>query len=157
MSLRARRWARRGSPWLPPWWLAGLLTVGLAGSTGCGDEEPAAVTAAKAFTRAARSGNVEQVLALVDAQTVARVGQAAERASDQVGGRRVIEPVEMLQVVDVDPRFQIASAELSQGDDQQAVVRIEGADGTSHTLELVNEQGSWRVRLPLPRGPMGQP
>lgn len=115
------------------------------------------MTTAKAFANAARIGDVEQVLAMADAQTVARVQQAAERAGDQVGGRRVIEPTEMMQVVDVDPRFQIAKAELSQGDEQRATVRLEGADGTSHVVELVNEEGAWRVRLPLPRGPMGEP
>ncbi len=139
-----------------PLGLAALLALATT-MTGCGDDEPAAVTAARAFARAARVGDVEQILTMVDAQTLARVEQAAERASDQVGGRRNVEPEEMLQVVGVDPRFQVAEAELSQGDDERAVVRLTGADGTSHSLELVNENGSWQVRLPLPAGPMGQP
>ena len=123
---------------------------------GCAEDEPPAVKVARKFARAVRNGDVEPVLTLVDAQTVARVGQAAERASDQVGGRRNVEPSEMLQVVDVDPRFQVAEAELLEGDDQRAVVRLTGADGSSHSLELINEDGSWRVRLPLPPGPAGE-
>jgi hypothetical protein len=101
-----------------------------------------------------RAGEVEEVLALLDAPTVAHVEQAAVRASDQVGGRRSVEPQEMLQVVDVDPRFQVVEAELVQGDERQAVVRLTGVDGSAHSLSLVEEDGSWLVHLPLPRAPM---
>jgi len=131
-----------------------LLAVALAG---CGEDEPEPVTTARAFARAARVGDVEQVLALVDEQTRARVQQAAERASDQVGGRRNIEPAEMLQVVEVDPRFQVASAEVEESDSERAVVRLTGADGSTHSLQLVHDEGGWRVRLPLPRDPMSEP
>lgn len=133
---------------------AGLGVVG--GPTACGEDEPPPVTAARAFARAIRMGDVKTMLTLVDTQTVTRVSQAAERASDQVGGRRSVEPMEMLQVVDVDPRFQIASAELREGDDQRAVVQLTGADGTVHSLELINEDGAWRVLLPRPPGPIGE-
>lgn len=143
----ARRWARS---------LAVVLAVTQPVATGCGEDEPPPVTAARAFARAVRAGDVETMLTLVDTQTATRVEQAAERASDQVGGRRNVEPAEMLQVVDVDPRFQIAEAELSESDAERAVVRLTGADGTSHSLELINEEGSWRVRLPRPPGPMGE-
>jgi hypothetical protein len=133
---------------------AGLLL----GVPACGEDEPPPVTAARTFARTVRAGDVDTLLTLVDARTAARVAQAAERASDQVGGRRNVEPQEMIQVVDVDPRFQVGEAELVQDDGLQAVVRLTGVDGTTtHSLELVNEEGSWRVRLPLPAGPMGQP
>jgi hypothetical protein len=124
---------------------------------GCGEEEPAPVQTARRFVQAVQAGEVEQVLALVDAEAVAHVRHAAERASDQVGGRRSIEQQEMLQVVDVDPYFQIKQAELVQGDERQALVRLTGADDTARVLELINENGSWRVNLPLPRAPMVEP
>ena len=130
-----------------------VLAVVLGGPSACGEDEPAPVTAARAFTRALRMGDVETMLTLVDTHTATRVGQAAERASDQVGGRRSVEPMEMLQVVDVDPRFQIAEASLRESDDQRAVVQLTGADGTVHSLELINEDGAWRVLLPRPPGP----
>ncbi|MCA9705973.1 MAG: hypothetical protein KDK70_09020 [Myxococcales bacterium] len=127
------------------------------GSAACGSDEPPPVTAARAFARAAQAGDVETLLTMVDAQTAARVGHAAERASDQVGGRRNVEPQEMLQVVDVDPRFQVAAAELRSGDDQRAEVQLTGSDGRTHSLELINEEGAWRVRPPLPPGPVSEP
>lgn len=123
----------------------------------CGEEEPVQVQVARRFVQAVQSGEIEGVLALLDAPAVAHVTQAAERASDQVGGRRSVEPQEMLQVVDVDPHFQIDEAELVQGDAGRAVVRLRGADGTSRSLELVYEDGAWRVHLPLPRAPMVEP
>lgn len=131
------------------WWLViGVLVVG------CSEEEPPPVQAARQFVQAVQAGEIEPVLALVDAEAKAHVEQAAEQASDQVGGRRSIAPQEMLQVVDVDPYFQIKEAELVQGDDRQAQVRLTGADGATRVLDLINENGSWRVNLPLPRAPM---
>lgn len=143
----------RGRAALGPWALA--LTLG-AGS-GCREDEPPPVEAARRYAHAAGMGDVEGVLAMVDARTVARVRQAAERASDQVGGRRSVEPREMLQVVDVDPRFQVVEAELVQGGEERATVRLRGTNEVSHTLELIFEDGSWRVELPLPRAPMAGP
>ncbi|MEM7157198.1 MAG: hypothetical protein AAF799_30375 [Myxococcota bacterium] len=141
--------------WSYPFIVGGVLSLGLG--SGCAKDEPAPVRVARQFAAAARYGDVDQVLEMVDRQTRARVQHAAERASDQVGGRRNIEPEEMLQVVEVDPRFQVASVELGNNDDQRATVLLTGADGTVVSLELVNEDGAWLVHLPLPRGPMSAP
>ena len=141
--------------WSHPFILGGVLTLAVV--SGCAKDDPAPVRVAKQFAAAARYGDVDQVLEMVDQQTRARGQQAAERASDQVGGRRNIEPEEMLQVVEVDPRFQVAKVELGNNDEQRAVVNLTGADGTVVSLELVNEDGAWRVHLPLPRGPMSAP
>ncbi len=135
-----------------------VWALGLSAATlGCGEEEPPPVSTAREFVQAVRAGEVEQVLALLDTPAVEYVAQAAERASDQVGGRRNVEPQEMLQVVGVDPHFQVGEAEVVESDEKRAVVRLHGADGTSQSLELVNENGSWRVHLPLPRAPMVEP
>lgn len=117
----------------------------------CGDEEPAPVVAAKRFATAVKRGDVDALLELVEKPVADRLAAAAERASDQVGGRRSIEPQEMLQIVDVDPRFQVAKAELVAGGEETATVRLTGADGSTHDLGLVNEDGQWHVRVPLPR------
>lgn len=116
----------------------------------CADEEPEAVSAAKRFAAAVKRGDVAAVLEMVETPVAERLTSAAERASDQVGGRRNIEPHEMLQIVDVDPKFQVAKAELLEGGEQTATVRLTGADGKTHDLGLVNEDGQWHVRVPLP-------
>ena len=127
------------------------LAVLACSVSACGEEEPPAVTAARKFVQAVQTGEVEGVLAMLDAEAVGYVQRAAERASDQVGGRRSIEPAEMLQVVDVDPHFQVQRAELVEGDERRALVRLHGADDSTRALDLVNEDGVWKVNLPLPR------
>jgi hypothetical protein len=122
------------------------LVVALAGCS----EEPAPVKTAKEFASAVQGRNVERMLELVDAQTVAHLQQSAERASDQIGGRRSVEPKEMLQIVDVDRRFMVAKAELVDQTETEARVRLVGVDGTEHVLDLVLEDEAWRVRVPLP-------
>lgn len=130
----------------------GAIAVALAVVfTGCGSKDPAPVIAAKKFAAAAQSGDVDRVLELTESASLEHLNQVAERASDQVGGRRVIEPREMLQVVDVDPSFQIAEAAVVGGDGvETAVVALTGADRTIHEITLVNEEGDWRVRVPVP-------
>jgi hypothetical protein len=145
----------QGLLWRPSKLVAFGALLGVL-ALGCGEDEPAPVQVARRFVHVVQVGQVEGVLEMVDAAAVAHVEQAAERASDQVGGRRSVERQEMLQVVDVDPYFQVKKGELVQGDDQRAIVRLTGADETSRTLELVYENGSWRVHLPLPRAPMAE-
>jgi hypothetical protein len=128
-----------------------LLLLGGVASSACGDEEPAPVVTAKQFANAVRAGDVEQVMDLMDSQAVARLEDAAQRASDQVGGRRAVEAHEMLQIVDVDPSFQVKSAELTAADDSAAVVVLSGADGRTYDMQLVNEDGQWRVRIAAPQ------
>lgn len=129
--------------------LALILSVSMAPSC---NEEPAPVATAKKFASAVQRNDVKSMLELVDEQTAAYIEQSAERASDQIGGRRNVQPDEMLQIVDVDQRFAVAKAELIDMNDVSATVKLIGADGTEHTLELVQEEDGWRVRVPLPTG-----
>ena len=121
---------------------------------GC-KEEPAPVTAAKQFSAAVRARDTPALLEIVDSRTVAYVDAAAERASDQIGGRRSVEPPEMLQVVDVDARSAIVKAELISEEGDTASVRLTGADGSEHDVHLVLEDGAWKVSLPTPPAPAG--
>lgn len=123
-------------------------------ATGCREEsEP--VTAAKRFASAVRARDTAALLESVDAQTNDHVRSAAERASDQIGGRRSVAPTEVLQVVDVDVRNAIANAELLSQSEEDARVRLVGVDGSEHDLSLVFENGDWKVSLPVPPKPVG--
>lgn len=125
----------------------------LASPAGCGEDEPAPVVAARAFARAARGDSTDDLLPLIERRALARLEQAATRASDQVGGRRSIDPTEMLQVVDLPSRFQVASAELVSSDDLHAEVVLTAADNTRYTIHLVFEDDAWRVTVPVPPEP----
>lgn len=128
-----------------------FLWAALSGA--CGDRRADPVGVAQAFTAAVQRGDMEAVLALVERAAAERLQAAAERASDQVGGRRRIEPAEMLQIVDVDGNFELTAAELESNDGAVARVRLVGSQQETHTLTLVLEDGAWHVRIPLPAGP----
>ena len=135
---------------------------------GCAAQESEPVAVARAFADSARRSDVQGMLALVERAAVARVHDAAEIASDQVGGRRSIEAQEMLQIVGVDRTVAVAKAELLDDDGKTAHVELTMTDGRSVRLELVWEAdgeatepgderagGAWKVRLPLPSSPPG--
>lgn len=147
----ARRWFRAPLT-LGTWALCGLSMV--ATLPAC-SEDPAPVVAAKQFAAAVRSRDTEALLETVDQKTLAYVEHSAERASDQIGGRRSVSPTEMLQVVDVDGRFAVAKAELLSESGDAARVKLIGADGTEHEVQLVFEEGAWKVSLPTPPTPAG--
>ena len=137
----------RGRGWNTMW-----MALAIAGALACGEKEAEPVTAAKAFASAMQRGDVKALLLLVDLEAAARLEQEAARASDHVGGRRNIEPYEMLQVVDVPDSFQVARAELVTGDAESAQVKLTAADGSEHLIDLVLQDGTWRVRIPKPPG-----
>jgi hypothetical protein len=141
-----------------PFLRAVALVCWAALSGACGDRSGDPVRAAQAFTAAVQRGDMDAVYPLLEKAATQRLAEAAAQASDQVGGRRRIEPAEMLQIVDVDPNFELASAELIDApegvapDGSLAHVRLTGSQQESHTLTLVLEEGAWRVRIPLPYG-----
>lgn len=119
-------------------------------SGACGGRRNDPVGAAQAFTAAVQRGDMKAVLPLVERAAAERLAAAAAQASDQVGGRREIPPAEMLQIVDVDPNFELATTELLDNDGSLAHVRLIGSQQETHTLTLVLEDGAWHVRLPTP-------
>lgn len=153
----ARRWSRapkkRGAR--ATWAVLAICGLGIAAALPACNEDPAPVAAAKQFAAAVRSQDTEALLETVDQKTLAYVEHSAERASDQIGGRRSVSPSEMLQVVDVDGRFSVAKAELLSESGDAASVKLIGAAGTEHEVQLVFEEGAWKVSLPTPPAPAG--
>jgi hypothetical protein len=143
------------------------LALGFGGS-GCKADEAEPVAVARAFAEAARRGDVDAMLAVIERPAVDQLALAAERASDQVGGRRSIEPGEMLQIVGVDRTIAVASAELVDHNGERAHVELMMTDGRTIRLELVWEQaiagdddtparaGGWKVRIPTPGSPQDE-
>jgi len=131
--------------------LALALALALAA---CGAPQQTPSDAAEELVRAVQRGDTAALLPLLDGAARARLAAAAARASDQVGGRRTIAPSALLRVVDVDPTFQLARVELLEADTAAARVRVHGAAADqSLELQLIYEEGAWRVRVPLPAAP----
>jgi hypothetical protein len=127
--------------------VATILGLALAGALACGRKDPEPVKAAKAYASAMQRSDVKALIELLDRDAADRLQAAAARASDHVGGRRIIEPHEMLQIVDIPTSFQVAEAELVSGGDDSAQVKLVAADGTEHFIDLVMQDGRWRVRV----------
>jgi hypothetical protein len=127
-----------------------LLIAWAALSGACREQASDPVRAAQAFTVAVQTGDMKSVLPLLEKSALVRLEQSAAQASDQVGGRRSIEPAEMLQIVDVSPTFELAQTELVDNDGTTAHVRLLGAQQETYTLTLVHEDGAWHVRIPIP-------
>jgi hypothetical protein len=143
--------------------LAAVVAALLTAAPACGDDEAEPVAVAKRFAESARRGDVEAMMAVLERPAIERIEQAAERASDQVGGRRNIEPSEMLQIVGVDRTVAVVDAELIDQDGRVAHVELTTTDGRNVRVELVwepaeveeggeaeGDEGSWKVRVPLP-------
>ena len=126
------------------------LVAWAALSGACGAQGADRGPPALAFTRGGPRGEITSGGPLLDMAATERLHQAAEQASDHVGGRRRVEPTEMLQIVDVSPTFELARAELVDNDGATAHVRLVGAQQESYTLTLVFEDGAWHVRIPTP-------
>ena len=129
---------------------AALAALLLGSVGGCEGQQDGPTKAAETFARAARVGDMKALMTILEYNAVAQLEAAAERASDQVGGRRTIEAHEMLQVVDVDPRFELAQTEEIDNDGSIAHVRLIGTENEQHTITLVLEDGAWHVRIPTP-------
>jgi hypothetical protein len=142
--------------------LRALALIVVLGGLGCKADEAEPVAVARAFAEAARRGDVDAMLAVIERPAVDQLTLAAERASDQVGGRRSIESSEMLQIVGVDRTIAVASAEMVDHNGELAHVELTMTDGRTIRLELVWEQaiagdddtparaGGWKVRIPMP-------
>jgi hypothetical protein len=137
-----------------------VLLVGLALvlALGCARDESEPVAVARAYADAARRSDVPGMLAVIEHDAVAELERAAERASDQVGGRRSIEATEMLQIAGVERTLAVAEATLVEQDSQTATVELIMTDGRTVIVHLVWEPsevesesgGAWKVRVPLP-------
>ncbi|PRQ04535.1 hypothetical protein ENSA5_06590 [Enhygromyxa salina] len=145
--------------------LIAALSILVLASFGCRPNESEPVSVARTFAEAVRRGDVDGMLAVVEHPAVDHLELVAERAGDQVGGRRGIEASEMLQIVGVDRTVAVADAELLEDDGERARVELTMTDGRTVRLELVWEQaiaggddsparaGGWKVRIPLPSSP----
>ena len=128
---------------------AALVWLALLGAA-CGEREREPLRVARQFAAAVVRRDAEALVPLLARSAVRRLEAAAERASNQVGGRRNLAPAEMIQVVDVPPTFQVAKVRLVEEQEGWAHVRIEDAKGQAHDLRLVREDDDWKVQIPLP-------
>lgn len=131
--------------------IVGAVVTAAVLLTGCGQRGPAdPVHVAQQFAHAVQRRDSAEIVTLIDEQSAQELSVRAQRASDQVGGRRTVEPREILQVEGFDPLRQFSGAELVSQDAETAVVRLTDTTGQTSELTLVFEQETWHVQLPPP-------
>ena len=128
-------------------WIASALMLAMtAGPWGCGGADDPTLAAAR-FASAARRGQGVTILPLLTKESRAMLSEEAERASNQIGDRRSVEPFEMLQIVDVPALDGRRRPELTRREGDRATVVLFALDGTEYPVALVLEDGAWRVPL----------
>jgi len=125
-----------------------LAAVACLGGCALGRSEPEIV--ARAFLDALVAEDYETAVALSVRPVRERLAAAAQRASDQVGGRRTFAAHEMFQVLDLPAGLGAATLVVERAGDDEAVVTIRLPDDTHRSLSLRREDGAFRVVVPLP-------
>ncbi len=111
---------------------------------GCGASPE---TAVRSFEEAAREGDVERVMKLLGPSTRARLVDHARRAAEQAG-RRKLAATELLATGWSAPRWELDSTRLVSRRGDSAVVEARGKHGEVEQVELVRDDGAWKIELP---------
>lgn len=126
--------------------LAGALALLLV-AAGCGGPGRSPVGTVRDVEEAAREGDGDRVLALLGPKTRARLAADARLAEEQAG-RRQISPSELVAVGWTKARFRLDEVREVERRGDHAVVEVRGRDGERQRLELVRDDGRWKVELP---------
>lgn len=120
-----------------------LLALALAAGCGRGPTSPRAIVAA--FAEATRAGQAARAYQLLGPRTRARLTADAERAA--LSARRPFKPWELLAVGWNAPRHAASGFTEVSRLGERAVVEVALADGASERVELVREDGQWKIEL----------
>ena len=126
-----------------------VAALSICGVVGCQPSGEDPVRAAGRFVAAANYGQGMSLWPYLSNDTREVLQREAERASNQIGERRNVAPSEMLQIVDVptfDPR---RIPELRSRTKTDAQVVFFGMQGKEYPVNMIYEEGQWRVRLSL--------
>jgi len=124
------------------------LVLCLVLGTGCGrgkDGGPQQVV--ERFVVAAQSGDRAAVHSMLGPRSRARL-QELMVSAERVSGRLVLEPYGFLAVGRAPPAWEMAGVRQLERDDTRAVVEVFSASGERHSVELVLDDGSWKIELP---------
>lgn len=130
-------------------WCAAIgLAVYLTLGAGCGrgkDGGPQQVV--ERFVVAAQAGDRAAVHSMLGPRARARL-QELMVSAERVSGRLVLEPYDFLAVGRAPPAWEMAGVRQLEREDNRAVVEVFSASGERHSVELVLDEGSWKIELP---------
>ena len=137
--------------WIYRRYLGGCVLF-LAGMTACGTPRNEPTQVAKAYALASLRGDAVEMIRWLEPSVQQRLENVAQRASDQVGRRRLIARDEMLQIAGLDPAFVYSGVREIQNDGVMATVEVKSTSGAFERLELVQTDEGWRVLANVPAG-----
>ena len=136
--------------------IAAAATVGAAvalalavSGRGCAVGDGTAVGAARAFVAAARAGDRRAAWELLGPRTRARVEAVAQAATEKVGGTRRYGPLDVLDLSTPERTYEPTDVVIRTELGATAVVDVLGPAGRHDALNLVRQDGHWRVELDL--------
>jgi hypothetical protein len=125
-----------------------LLAAPLGLLGGCGSESATPTGAAQALLRAAQSGNVAAVYALLTPRSQEELARRARTASSQAGSRRLFKPEEMLIAGFDPPPQELSAVEVVEVSGDTARLRLTSAGRKFvENLTLHRVGGTWRMEV----------
>jgi hypothetical protein len=130
-------------------WCAAIgFAVCLTLGVGCGrgkDGGPQQVV--ERFVVASQSGDRAAVHSMLGPRSRARL-QELMVSAERVSGRLALEPYGFLAVGRAPPAWEMAGVRQLEREDKRAVVEVFSASGERHSVELVLDDGAWKIELP---------
>lgn len=120
------------------------LAAAVAGR-GCNNRSDGATEAVRSFLDASAAGDRDKLLGMLGPKTLARLEDAAARATKLVGGEARYVARDMLQPISREP----AKSIVNMGrDGDHATLSITDRRGTKTAVTAVLIDGHWRIELP---------
>lgn len=125
--------------------LAAMALAAAVAGRGCSVDDDSPEGAVRSLVAAAEAGDEAAVYDLLGPATRHRLDQAAERATNLAGSTRRYGPLDLISISDLGkmPR----DIKTVSRDARAAVVELTGPGGAGR-LDLVREDGHWRIELP---------
>ncbi len=132
---------------------AAFAVMGTLMGGACSTADDAPIALARTYARALAAGDAAALVPLLTQDAQTELQALAETATNQVGGRRTFAPHEVMQLTPVSEPFQVSEISVHARDAHAATVRLQTPSGSTFDLNLVEENGTWKIQVPLPTLP----
>ncbi len=100
------------------------------------------------FVRAANMGDRQGVFRLIGPTTKARLAQAADCATEVVGGDRRFDPLDLIGLSSPNPAFVIKRLTVRDREKNSATIDVLYQGGEVASIYVVRSNGTWMVEIP---------
>ena len=126
-----------------------IALAAVATGRGCTPVDASPDGAVRAFASAARGGDRKAAWALLGPTTRARLEDAAQGATQRVGGTRRYAALDMLELGASEATYTPTDFRVLARHGDSASVEVEGPAGRRDVVRTVLVEGRWRVELDL--------